>query len=170
MAKHIPELIDPVKFAAHGEILSGEFEFARLPRLAASLSDSTSGGVAFDLKFFRDGNENRASGQYSTQVKMYCQRCLNEMGLSLTGPIQLVFVKGESQESNKDEEFETVIVSDEPVSLSELIEDEVILALPFAPMHEVDDCPASDVVKELQETNRPNPFAALAKLKDKQES
>ena len=47
-----------------------------------------------------------------------------------------------------------------------LVEDELILALPFAPMHEV--CPgggADAATDDAPDTGRPSPFAALARLK-----
>jgi uncharacterized protein len=50
--------------------------------------------------------------------------------------------------------------ADQELSVLSLIEDEVLLALPIAPMHEICDSPLADAGR-----NRASPFAALAALK-----
>jgi len=67
-----------------------------------------------------------------------------------------------------------VLALSRSVDLRELVEDELLLAMPLVPRHEV--CPApllapqADVAFEEAEQDRPNPFAALAALKGKGKS
>ncbi len=173
MVKHFPELIDPFKFARQAEKLHGKFPVAQMKRLSDSL-DSDGGDVEFELTFDRKERARVATGSFRTDVKMVCQRCLDQVNVAIRGTIHLEFVEGEEAEGRfEDQGYETVIVKDNSLSLLELIEDEVILALPFSPLHEKGECPGSTIVEKLQVTNqnpdKPNPFAVLAKLKKDQE-
>ncbi len=60
--------------------------------------------------------------------------------------------------------YEPLILTDEQLSLSKLIEDEVLLSLPMAPMHEPEECPAGGLF-EKQAMDRHKPFTVLKDLK-----
>jgi uncharacterized protein len=73
----------------------------------------------------------------------------------------------EPQEGDAD-----ILMADKPLSLSGLVEDELLLALPMVPMHAPDQCTAkvraANVVRaapERAERGRKNPFAVLDQLK-----
>ena len=176
MVNNFPERIDPYKFARIGESLSGEIAVARMNRLGTSL-DNDSGNVEFDLTFGRKERARVATGKFKAEVKMICQRCLNQVNVPVRGEVQLEFVVVEEGEEPlarlEDQGYDTVLVINDSLSLVELIEDEVLLALPFSPLHEEGVCPDNAIVEKLQVTNedpdRPNPFAVLAKLKKDQE-
>ena len=176
MVNNFPERIDPYKFARLGENLSGGIVVAQMKRLAASL-DNDNGNVEFDLTFGRKDRARVATGSFKAEVKMVCQRCLNQVNVPIGGDVQLEFVvveEGEEPLSRlEDLGFDTVLVENDSLSLVELIEDEVILVLPFSPFHEKGKCSDNAIVEKLQVMNenpgRPNPFAVLAKLKKDQE-
>ncbi len=169
MVNQFPEHIDPIKFAKTGENLEGQINVDQLQRLTLSLDDG-SGIVKFDLKFDRNNRSNVAIGKFATEVSMICQRCLNPVKVPVRDNIQLEFVIGESAEGHlEDQGYEIVTVVEESLPLAELIEDEVILALPFSPLHDEGKCPNNAIIEKLQETEKPNPFAILAKLKNDQE-
>jgi uncharacterized protein len=144
-----------------------------MKRLNDSL-DNDDGDIEFELTFDRKEQSGVATGSFSTNVKMICQRCLGQVKLQLEGTVHLEFVEGEEAKGHfEDQGFETVFVENDSLSLLELIEDEVILALPFSPLHDKGECPGSTIVEKLQVINqgpeKPNPFAVLAKLKKDQE-
>lgn len=169
MVNQVPEHIDPFKLSRQGKSFSGDFNVSDMPRLTASLVDD-SGIVSYRLDFSRIDQATIATGQFCTEVKMECQRCLNQVVVPVQGEVHLEFVVGEETEGQlEDQGFETVTVEDESFSVIALIEDEVLLSLPFSPLHEKGECPGSTIVEKLQETSRPNPFAVLAKLKNDQE-
>ena len=65
-----------------------------------------------------------------------------------------------------------ILVVDKPLLLSALVEDELLLALPMVPTHELSECPAKAYVKKELDGGRheadgekKNPFAVLDKLK-----
>ena len=65
------------------------------------------------------------------------------------------------------DEYEPLQVEHEPTHFGDIIEDELILALPIAPMHDKSDCAAwepPEVPVEAEEAKQ-NPFSVLAKLK-----
>lgn len=190
MANQIPELLDPVKFARQGESVSGPIKLSELPRIVARLmpdqvedNDATTdnnvvseGAVLFELNFSLKGRAAVAKGSFTTEVSMLCQRCLEQMSIPLSGDIALEFISGESAESSLEEgQYDVVNYTAETINLRELIEDELILALPFAPMHEEDECQATQKIKDLQSEQaqdkaKDNPFTVLAELKKNQES
>ena len=57
------------------------------------------------------------------------------------------------------------VVEHEAAGPRELIEDELLLAMPIVPRHEVCPEPLVATVDELPDDPAPNPFAALAALK-----
>jgi uncharacterized metal-binding protein YceD (DUF177 family) len=63
-----------------------------------------------------------------------------------------------------------LLVTAEPSSIAEIVSDEVLLALPFAPVHDdLNEC--HGLYEDYQppaEAQRENPFAVLAGLKQKQ--
>lgn len=84
------------------------------------------------------------------------------------------FVADEATASALDDSCEEdLLVLSREFNLSELIEDELLMALPLVPMHEI--CPEqpkmavidADFEQQLQE--KPNPFAALEALKSKKQ-
>jgi uncharacterized protein len=83
------------------------------------------------------------------------------------------FVASEEQAELEDEESEEdVLVLSRDFNLLELIEDELLMALPVVPKHEV--CPAPVKLQaqdadfdEAAPEQKPNPFAILQQLKNK---
>jgi len=99
-------------------------------------------------------------------VHLECQRCLKPLTEALAAERSFQFVHGEDAAAQLDADSDDdVLALTRALDLRELIEDELLLALPIVPRHDV--CPeplavAADV--ELSD-ERPNPFAALAALK-----
>jgi uncharacterized protein len=93
-----------------------------------------------------------------------CQRCLAPIQLNLDIKSKFILVKDESEIPIEDDGMDDkdYLVADEAFDVMQLIEDEVLLAMPYAPMHDIKDCPAGDAVSELK---APNPFATLKDFK-----
>jgi uncharacterized protein len=75
-------------------------------------------------------------------------------------------VNDESDIPSEEDDLEDYdyLVADAKMQVIELIEDEVLLALPLAPKHAGEDCVANDMMTELK---KPSPFQALQSLKRK---
>ena len=103
----------------------------------------------------------------STSVPLECQRCLKPVEVPLNVDRSFLFVHGEDAAAQLDTDSEDdVLALTRALDLRELLEDELLLALPIVPRHEV--CPDPLLVPEdveVLEDDKPNPFAALAKLR-----
>ena len=108
--------------------------------------------------------------RWSAQVPLHCQRCLEPYLEPLHDERWFRFVADEASALAEDEvSAEDLLVWQPRFDLLELIEDELLLALPLVPMHPA--CPstlpgyAEATAPEEDEPPRPNPFRALAQRK-----
>ena len=104
----------------------------------------------------------------TTAVERICQRCLQPMSVPLAVDRDFLFVADEDRAAalDADNDSEDVLELTRHLDLRELIEDELLLALPLVPRHEV--CPQPLVTPASQygdETTASHPFAALARLR-----
>ncbi len=139
---------------------------SHLPRLQAVLARKT-GDVEVDLLVERglDGRV-RLGGELSADLVLQCQRCLGPLSLPLAVEIDTVLLTGSSQE----DVFDGIELCDDELLLHDLIEDELLLALPAVAAHsETQDCRQGEAPQKylLQngEVEKANPFAALKDLK-----
>jgi uncharacterized protein len=101
-------------------------------------------------------------------AELTCQRCLQPVKLDLQAERAIRFVSDEAEAERLDELSDDDVLAQPGggLDLRQLVEDELILALPLVPRH--DTCPqplpmASSAAAD--EVERPNPFQALAALK-----
>jgi len=155
---------DGFAFARGGGVLEGALAIAELSRLHDLLAEVT-GNVDFHLQGFKSER-----GQFmlrltvSGVIPLACQRCLGAIHFSLEvdSLLQLVPENTElSQEELEDDTRDFLPLAGE-LKVAELVEDEILLALPVAPRHEKCGLPGAAGAGE-----RVNPFAALAGLKGK---
>lgn len=133
---------------------------------------SNEGTVEVALEFGMDLEHRRnVGGRLHAEVQMRCQRCLQPMAVTIDQEIHLGMVPNEAAAQSLPGHYEPLVVTGEPVSLRELVEDELLLALPIAPAHPVGNCAASGAPVQQedheadQEAERTNPFSALAHWK-----
>lgn len=105
-------------------------------------------------------------------LPLTCQRCLGPADIDLEVQRSFRFVETEElAQAQDDEAQEDVLVLSRAFNLLELIEDELLLAVPLIPKHEV--CPVAvklavaDPGFEVALEQKANPFAVLAGLKDR---
>ena len=163
--------IEPFSLANQGATVERKLSFDGMVRLAESVL-GTQGEVEVSLHFGIDPLHYRfMQGTVTAHVMMRCERCLESMPVEVVASVNVGLVKSHKQAKELPEEYEPLLLErDEPISLAELVEEELILSLPIAPRHESKDtCIDMDQYKaedEPQEEKR-NPFAALAALKEK---
>lgn len=102
-------------------------------------------------------------------VPLICQRCMGPLDVALDVSPSFRFVATEEIALAQDEDAEEdVLVFSREFNLAALIEDELLMALPLIPRHEL--CPtqvklsASDSEFDRASGEKTNPFSALAKL------
>ena len=146
--RHDPLRLDMAAFAAEGAVLAGQWAGADLGRLAESQSPPQDGPLA-DVAWQAQGERRTLPAgepevwlalKATAPVWLTCQRCLQPLALTLTLDRRLRFVVGESQAEAMDAELEDdVLALPRWLDLRELVEDELLLALPLVPRH--DSCP-----------------------------
>ena len=176
MSERLPREIDPLRLADEGVQLEGELPgeiFARLRD--QSLPGSPPQPVVIALQFEHTAHGIRMlHGRVGTRLTAICQRCLGPVELSLEArPLLALLTPGESP-AGAPEAAETLVV-DGPVSLAELVEDELLLVMPMFPLHGEGQCTAPGIGKDAQTelaaepepAKQDGPFAALRGLKGK---
>jgi len=169
MINHLPDRLDLYAAAEAGRVLRGRVEMARLVR-ALPLLDSPEGELEVLLEFGRDEDgAHYLTGTVQGKLTLLCQRCLEPMEYPLNVTFQLGLVHSQEQSQGLSERYEPLLITGEPASLAEVLTDEVLLALPIVPLHSgASTCrpPATDCQTPAS-SQRENPFAVLAQLKQK---
>lgn len=157
--------IDSLDFARKGSEIRGEAPLAEMHRLQDKLA-APEGAISYVVRGLQDRNGKPMLEVSLTGVcQLQCQRCLN----SLTYPIQqlshlLLVEESELDEFSSDEDEHDYIPVDKRLDVLALIEDEILLNLPFAPVHPAGECRVAVASSEQSEKS---PFAVLAGLKKK---
>ena len=155
-------VLDSLEFARSGGVLDRRVRLDELPRLADLLA-SSDGMLSVLLEGSRD-----AEGKSWLQVNiagepvLCCQRCLGGVmfPLDIRSRLQLLAPGEEWPDDDLADDSADSMEADQELSVLSLIEDEILLALPIAPMHGKCDSPLADAGR-----NGASPFAALAALK-----
>ena len=167
-----PRRADLRTLARQGATLSGTLQPQALPRLAESVESAgpaTWSGQG-ELRAVKGGEPQVwLHLQASAQVQLVCQRCLQTLDEALQVERSFLFLPDEDEVARLDEELDDdVLVLPRFFDLLSLVEDELILALPLVPRHDI--CPQplplhDDPTDAAEEAEAPHPFAALAALK-----
>ena len=144
----------------------GDIALSELPRLTEMTGPANSGTQTVDVRFEFSLNEfecQQVIGSLSTRLRLQCQRCLETMELPVAVDFHLLVDADEqmAQASGLD----CVNSVEGYLDLFDLVEDEIILAIPLITVHEDEDCNEywPDATEEPVE--RENPFAVLKGLK-----
>jgi len=176
MSETLPVFLEPWRFSDLAKQFSGDVPLAEMPRLGEAVM-RLDGDARYVLRFHRDERRRiRISGQVSASAVLTCQRCLGEVGYRLAGEIALVAVEGPTEMAQLPEDVEPLLLqAGERRRSLELIEDELLLALPQIARHDDTACAgeaAPHAASKIEPSEsreggdkRDNPFAKLADLK-----
>ncbi len=175
MVIRIPQQLDLAK-AITGYAWEGELPLREFPRLLELLeTPEPEGTVAFRVEF-SDSRllPGEARIQARTVLPLQCQRSLQGFDFSVDVDRQVGFVTATEQLDRLSPDMEPSWLNEGQVNLRDLIEDELILAIPEIPLSEDGQVPVeylAEATPEPEQTveNSPevNPFAVLEKLKGK---
>jgi uncharacterized protein len=175
--RHDPGRFDVHSFAAEGSIAEGSIAADALVRWRESQHEPPRPGdaVAWQAQGSRVPRPGaapwpRLSLRLDATARLQCQRCLGAIDVPVAVEREFLFVASEAEAERLDGERDDadVLVASDRFDLGALIEDELLLALPIVPRHEV--CPqpllvpagAADIGEAGREAGAPHPFAALA--------
>ncbi|PKM13149.1 MAG: metal-binding protein [Gammaproteobacteria bacterium HGW-Gammaproteobacteria-3] len=170
MLDRLPEFIDPLAFADKHSELTGRIKLSSLDRLSSVLAEN-SGTVAVTLVFAKVGRLATVEGRVSATLVVRCQNCLQTMALLVDSTIKLGIVSSMAAADALPEAYEPLWVGDKKIPLKDIVEDELLLALPAFPKHrercyENAQSVLSQAASKNELSNLNNPFSILAKLKD----
>jgi len=175
MSDRLPERINPYRSAGQGRVLEGSYPLELMPRLAESVLGAP-GEARVRLAFSKmEGGSVLLEGSIKATLSLTCQRCLSAMDYSVDSELRLVVVPDDARAAQLQEEYDTLVVEEE-LFVRDLLEDELMLALPLIPRHETpeecDEVARSYLHKEHehgseQEGKKENPFSVLEQLKTK---
>ena len=90
------------------------------------------------------------------------------MVLDIERDSTLIVVATAKELKEIDGDFEPLVLEEAgDFTIQELIQDELLLALPSAPTCDMSVCEASDMLKKISAEGKTNPFAVLESLKKK---
>lgn len=136
----------------------------RLVRIAEQLA-SPDGVVKAQVDLSREAGQIIASVAFETELTLRCQRCLGPMPQRLQGASRVALVESEARTAEVPPELETALAPAGRIALAELVEEELMLALPAAPRHAEGQCPAArPEARESEASTVQRPFANLGEL------
>ena len=136
----VGELLHPGKFGLEGRKITLNFEFVR-----------------------NEYEISMLAGQLETSLELECQRCLR--GLEWPVTIDFNLMIDASDELVRDSSVDTLYSDDGFIDIVEVVEDELILAIPLVAMHDDTACNENWQVSESETAIKDNPFAVLQQLK-----
>ncbi len=164
----VPDLLDAWRMVATRRGVEGRVPLASLSRLAESLVD-VDGEVAYTLDFGTDDLQiPYAELRATTQLPLLCQRTLTRFLFPVVIAQRLGLIRQEADEAALTEDYEPLLMpEDGMLSPVELVEDELILAIPVVPVKPGTEAMEADWPIPEADLERINPFAALSALKNK---
>jgi uncharacterized protein len=159
------QLIEPLRLAKAGKRLNGQFRLDVFHRLDTLLNNDL-GVLVYRLDFAEDPKGIYCvNGEIDASVEVLCQRCLKPFQLYVNHSVNLGIVLDKAEAKQLPSEYEPLVLNEDTLSLVELVEDELILALPISPVHAPEDCLGSDILEKMNHEQKRHPFDELAKLK-----
>jgi uncharacterized protein len=166
----LPRQVDVRKLvAADAEILARE-PLRNFTRLVGML-EASSGDVEVKLHFHTDESGCKCiDGTVRADVTVLCQRCMQPLQLPIESTFAVAAVWSDDEAGRLPKHLEPYIVGEGLQDIRDLIEDELILCIPYASYHEQDDCAGNcrsiaTEIDEEEQTEKPNPFKVLEQLK-----
>jgi uncharacterized protein len=78
-----------------------------------------------------------ATGRFRVEMPVVCQRCLEPFRMRVQSPLRLLFTSGEEPGDSADTpDYEAWELEADSISLQDVLEESIVMALPLAPVHE----------------------------------
>ena len=167
-------VIDAFSFCQLQERREGNILIADLQRLSNECAN-TEGALSWSL----EGGVNRLGYPrliltVNGNVQLMCQRCLTIFAFEVDSESELILAKNEENadeiEALIDDDEIDVVVGSKTFNIMDLIEDEVLLAIPQSPKHAVcpdvalDSSVSTVAAIEAEAIKKDSPFAVLKKI------
>lgn len=167
--------VDTYELTLSGQQISGQTPLVQFKRLVADLPAQSDASASWTITGTQDALGQRFLDVTVKAAPMVqCQRCMGSLPWSVDSSSRLQVVETEAELDAEDdpdtppEEWVEPVLASTHLDVLALVEDELILALPYVPMH--DSCSTEALDKagqpdEHEEPVQPSPFAVLSQLK-----
>jgi uncharacterized protein len=159
MATPLEDSLDVGQLAAQHIRLEREFPIAGFARLRDTLA-RPNGRAMVEFRFHAAGAYPALEGSVRARAWLVCQRCLTEFEAALESPVRVAFVPRDSEAGRVPDEYDAVTAPGGRIALEELIEEELLLALPLVPMHPTPSDCALQLAAAVAESEIAEPKAA----------
>jgi len=168
MSASLPEVLDAWRMVAARRSFEGRLPLASMGRLKDGLTDAE-GEVGYVLEFDRDALQvPYVELRIDAELPLECQRGLHRFLHPAKIVQRLGLIRDEEDEAALPPGYEPLLVPESgELRPAELIEDELILAVPLVPVDPQGEPVERDWAPQEDEKAQASPFAALAALKGK---
>ncbi|KIP86467.1 characterized ACR protein [Stenotrophomonas chelatiphaga] len=169
MSANVPETLDAWRMVAARRRFDGQVDLAQFTRLQGLVADAE-GQCTYALEFSHDDilRVSYVELTIDTELPLICQRSLQRFLLPVKLVQKIGLIREEDEESSLPEDFEALLVPEDGQLVPlELVEDELVLAVPVVPLSPDGEAVDQEWAPTKEETDKVNPFAALAALKKK---
>ncbi|WP_423373283.1 YceD family protein [Dyella nitratireducens] len=172
MSATLPESVDAWRMVSARRSFQGSLPIAAMPRLCEALAGDA-GSAQYQLDFGRD-EFGTAYIEVRVQAPLWlvCQRTLDPFVMPITVDTRVGLIRSEREEAALPAGYEPLLVDeDDKLNPIDVIEDELLLALPLVPVNPDSAMPEEATrppTEAIPAEERPdNPFAVLRELKSK---
>lgn len=166
----IPGKVNHRKLCQEKREIKGLMPVDQLVRFTDAV-DTTVSDVEVKLAF-RKGRQRKGLmvGRAAVRVSLICQNCMQPVECQIEASYRHALLSDQSQFDDLHEDEDGLVCDSDMVAVADLIEDELLLALPMVARHESGQCaPEDDQLEDYQsEPAEPvdtyKPFAGLAEL------
>ncbi len=142
--KHTPHTFDAWRLVREHGVIEGKLDVEASDRLYDRVTDGAA-VVAWRIEGTTDRVGRPALAiSIDGNVQLECQRCLATFEYPVAQRTVTVLAKSEAEADALDADSDDeVLVADKPLEPVVLVEEELLLTLPFAPMHDEGTCEAA---------------------------
>lgn len=171
LTESLPTTLDVRKAAARGAIVKGVLQPTDLKRFRPLLAGDK-GDISVVMVFARnEEGRHLLHLAIEAEIVVTCERCLEAMPNQMCSESTLAMVRTDEEAAHLPKHLDALIVKESACNLWDVVEDELILALPPFSYHEAEVCSlkfaafSEPSTGQCSEKEKPNPFNVLEQLK-----
>jgi len=166
MSAALPSRVNVARQVLARRIYEGALPLAAMSRLRDSLA-ATDGAARYTVEFGKDGiGIAWLALRVETDLPLLCQRTLETFMYPVSIDQRMGVIANEAEEAGLPSDYEPLLVASRELSIADVIEDELILALPVVPLKPGVPLEWNDQAPGESVDEKPsNPFAVLGTLK-----
>lgn len=135
MSREFPDIVDPWKVADGKRVFGGSMPLNRMPRLETLLGEEQGAKTAdFEAAFAFDRQGLvTIDVMVRADLELVCQRSLSRFTEHVDRRSMLAVIESVADEEELPEHYEPVLVEERRLALVDLVEEELLLAVPQVP-------------------------------------